>query len=180
MRFAKTFKLKTGEKILVEELSGKENIREFQAFINTLIGEKAYLSMTKKVNLRQERAWFKKLISSIRAGKSISLKALHEGKLVATCEAKMGEMHDAGNVTFGLALSAPFRGKGLGRILLSTAMALAKKKWKPNHLYICYIQGNNRAKRLYKSMGFKTLAVFPRWVDHFGDRKDLVYLLFDG
>jgi len=176
MGMPKTVKLRTGEELKLAMLTGREDPRELQMFINSFVAGRDYLLMDKKVTLKEEKEWLKSTSKAVKSGKQIYLRAIHDGKMVASCTAVKGRYKEKGNVLLGIAVKNAFRGKGLGRVMLSEVIKRAKKKWRPHNIYLSYMKGNKRAKMLYESMGFKEFAVFPKWYDHYGKKLDGVFL----
>ena len=51
-------------------------------------------------------------------------------------------------------------GLGIGSALFEE-MAVQARSWKLEHLILSYIEGNDRARRLYEKVGFREVARIP-------------------
>jgi GNAT superfamily N-acetyltransferase len=110
--------LKDGTTVRIEPVNGKEDVREFQCFINTLIREGTYLLVNKPVTLKEEKQWLQTQIQAQRKGEQIYLKALVNSHLIKDCFAKPGFDRNRRNINLGIAIAKNWRGKGIGHILL--------------------------------------------------------------
>lgn len=175
----KSVKLKDGTKVCIEPVNGKENIREFQRFINTLTREGTYLLVDKPVTLTEEKQWFKTQIQAQRKGEQLYLKALVNGRLIGDCFAKPGFGRNKGNINLGIAIAKNWRGKGIGRILLEELIVRSEQKWHPKNIYLHVVSSNRRAKKLYESLGFRIIAQLPQWFEYNTKYLDEYILILD-
>ena len=177
MAFRKKFKLADGSEILIEQITGREDVREFLRYINSFVKERAPIFVDKPLSIKEEKEWFKTEIAANKSGKSIYLKLIANGRLIGTAMARRGHDNEDDNVEVGLGIIKEWRGKGLGRELLSTAIALAKKRLKPKNIYLSAFEMNKRAIKLYKSLGFEMLANYPNWARHYGKYENRLIML---
>jgi ribosomal protein S18 acetylase RimI-like enzyme len=175
----KNLVLKDGTTIHIEPLSDKENIREFQRFINRLTREGTYLLVDKIVTLKEEKQWLQTQIQAQRKGEQIYLKALVNGHLIANCFAQRGFGRNRGNINLGLAIAKNWRGKGIGRIILEELIIRSEQKWHPKNIYLHVVSSNKRAKKLYKSLGFHIIARLPQWFEYNKKFLDEYILILD-
>ena len=151
----------------------KIGAKAFMDFINAFVDERAYLSIQKKVTLKQEREWLAKKAEEIDKGEQMGILLLINGKLVGNCDARRGALpNQKHNVTFGLAISRKWRGFGFGELLLRKSIALAKKKFKPHKMWIEHDSENKVAARLYTKVGFVQVARLKHQTMHFGRYTD--------
>jgi RimJ/RimL family protein N-acetyltransferase len=154
--------------------------KPFMEFINPFIEEKAFLSVNKKVTLEEERVWLKSSAKEIDSRQKINLVLFVNGKIAGNCEVRKGRMSQCHNVTFGLAIIKEHRHKGFGRLLLTRAISVAKKQFKPHKMWIEHVGGNIPASRLYRQVGFVKVARLSEYVFHFGEWKDHVIMEYRG
>jgi ribosomal protein S18 acetylase RimI-like enzyme len=136
-------------------------VKEWLRIINEFVEEGADLIVQRKKTLAEEVEWHSNMIKKIQKGKSFYVVAVDEKKhtSVGWCEArKIGESAEEHNVEFGLAVRKPYRGKGLGKALLTKAIKEAKKHFKPKNLWIDVFASNEIAYNLYKKVGFVEVA----------------------
>jgi RimJ/RimL family protein N-acetyltransferase len=157
----KSVVLKDGTTVRIEPVNGKEDVREFQCFINTLIREGTYLLVNKPVTLKEEKQWLQTQIQAQRKGEQIYLKALVNSHLIKDCFAKPGFNRNRRNINLGIAIAKNWRGKDIGHILLEELIVRSEQKWHLNNIYPHVVSSNQRAKRLYEFLGFHIIAQLP-------------------
>jgi RimJ/RimL family protein N-acetyltransferase len=175
--FRKKVVLRTGEEILLEQITGKESAAEFQRFINSFNRERAYLGNDRPLTVKEEKEWLSEAASKNKKGSMIYLKALADGKLIGDCSAERGKFKAKGNVLVGIAILKNWRGKGLGKRMLSEVIALAKKKWEPKNVYLTVAENNAPARALYRSIGFREIGRWPDWINQYGKYEDVTMML---
>jgi len=159
----------------------KIGAKAFMDFINPFVGEKAYLSIQRKVTLRQEKEWLGKKAEEIDKGEQAEVLLFIDGKLAGNCDARKGELaNQKHNVTFGLAVSRKWRGYGFGELLLRKGIAVAKKKFKPHRMWIEHNSENTVAARLYRKVGFVQAARLKHYSAHFGRYTDSCIMEYRG
>ncbi len=171
--------LHDGTVVSIESLNGKEDVREFQQFINALIREGTYLLVDKPVTLTEEKQWLQNQLKEQRTGKQLYFKALVNGRLIGDCYAKPGFGRNQGNVNLGIAIAKRWRGKGVGRILLKELIQQSEKKWHPKNIYLLVVSANTKARTLYESLGFRRIATLPQWYEYGTKYYDEFLLLLD-
>lgn len=163
----KTVELKDGRKAVISFLSAKDGVRELNDFINALVDENAKIIYDRRVTLREERAWKRSKLAEFRRGESLLFVARVDGKIAGTSEARRGRFKERDNVSLGLAIAEPYRGVGLGEALLRANIG-AVEMMKPRNIFLSVLASNKPAKSLYRKLGFRRFASFPRWVRHKG------------
>lgn len=171
--------LKDGTIVNIEPLTGRENVREFQRFINTLTREETYLLVNKPITFQEEKQWIQTQMKEQRKGQQIYLKALVDGRLIGDCFAKPGFGRNHGNVNLGIAIVRQWRGKGVGHLLLTELIQRSEEKWHPRNIYLHVVLANTKAYQLYKSLGFHIIAQLPGWFEYNGKYLDEYLLLLD-
>ena len=98
-------------------------------------------------------------------------------KLIGLSEGFRGKWKDRQNVCLGIAILRKYRGHGLGETLLRRIITLTKKNLKPKNIYLDLFAKNKIACALYKKIGFREFARFPKWFRHRGKDMDKVYMI---
>jgi len=179
MSFKKNIVLRDGTNVLLESLTEKEDVREFQRFINTLTREKAYLLVDKPVTFKEEKQWLRTQIQAQKKGEQIYIKALSNGHLIGDCFAKPGFGRNQANINLGIAIKKQWRGKGLGSIMLKELISLSEEKWHPKNIFLHVVSSNKNALSLYESLGFRKIARLPRWFEYYGKYLDEIVLILE-
>ncbi|HSB47726.1 MAG TPA: GNAT family N-acetyltransferase [Candidatus Bilamarchaeum sp.] len=164
----KKIALKDGRIAAVSFLSQKDGAKELNDFINSLVSENAKIIYDRRVTLEEEKGWKKAKLSEFNKGESFILVARVGGKIAGTSEARKGRFKEDENVSLGLAIAKPYRGIGLGEALLRANVENARKAWRPRNMFLSVLANNRPAKSLYRKVGFRKFASFPKWVRHKG------------
>ncbi len=176
MAALKKVELKDGRIASISFLSPGDSAEELRAYINSFVRENAYLLKDRKATLKEEREWKKKELAGMKKGERYVLIARVGGKLAGTSGAFRGRLKERNNVALGLAIAKPYRGIGLGESLLRLNIAVAKKRFRPKNIYLSVFAPNRPARSLYRKLGFKEFAVFPKWLLHGGKYVDHVMM----
>jgi len=169
-------KLKDGKEASISFLSKKDSTAELLKFINRIIAEKAYLFQNKKFTLVQEEEWKAAELEKYRRGEGFQLIARVDGKIAGSSGAGREMWKGSGNILIGIAIAKPFRRLGLGELLISINIKTAKKLFRPKNIYLSVLRANKPAHSLYKKLGFKEFAVFPKWMNHYGKYIDQIFM----
>lgn len=169
-------KLKDGRIAKAAFLSKKDGAKELMSFINAIIEEDTYLHFDKKVTLKQEEEWKGTELKKFRENEGYVLIARVDGKIVGSSGASREAGKGRGNVVIGISIAKPFRRLGLGERLFELNIKTAKERLKPRNIYLWVMGPNKPARALYKKLGFKEMAVFPKWMLHKGRYIDQIFM----
>jgi RimJ/RimL family protein N-acetyltransferase len=149
----------------------------FLEFWNPLIAEKAFILFQKELTLQEEEEWLRKSAKSIDGHKKITLIAWSKERIIGQATAKVGEYQPyEHNMDLGLLVAKDFRRRGVGRALLQKAIEEGKKAFAPRKMFIAYVDGNEPARQLYESLGFKEIGRLQKYYCHYGEYKDDVVM----
>jgi len=170
-------KLEDGRTVEIFSLSNKTSTKELLSYINALIREKTFLRFYKKFTLKQEEEWKKSTLKSMKRGDALWIGAMYKGKIVAGTQGTRGLGKERENIEVGIAIAKDFRGVGLGEIMLKEVIKRVKKKMKPKNIFLHVAKPNKPAQNLYKKLGFKKIATFPKWFKHKGKYVDIHWMV---
>jgi RimJ/RimL family protein N-acetyltransferase len=130
-------------------------------YLKTVSGETRFLSKeADEVNItdEQEAAFIEKMSSP----RNLLIIAFFDGEYAGNCSFNTeGESRrNAHRAGLGIALFEKFTGKGLGRVLMEKAIICAKEIGY-TQLELTVVSTNERAKGLYKSLGFEEYGRLP-------------------
>ncbi len=171
--------LKDGRTVEVRPLQANDDVFDLARFINELTEEKAHFTMNMPFSPEEVADWLRNEMSEIEKDECIHWRVFLGGKNVGWTHAKRGKWKENGNVELGIGLSKEVRGQGLGKNLMEAMVEEARKRWDPRNVYLEMSSGNDRARRLYTSMGFKEVARLKNWINHYGAYMDKVVMVLE-
>jgi ribosomal protein S18 acetylase RimI-like enzyme len=176
-----TTKIFSGKKIEIRILNKKDlkNVKKFQDFINSLIGEEAKIMFNKGFSLKEEKKWMEEQLRKIKNQKTVFLVAEYNNVVVGTTGIDLGLGRQAHVGNFGITIRKGYRGMGLGTYLMAEIIKLAKKELKPRPkiIRLSVFPTNKPALALYKKYGFKKVASIPKQIQYQGKLIDEIVML---
>lgn len=129
-------------------------------FINSLVEEQAPILRANEVSRAEEAEWLSRRLLSIEKGDIIHLVAETAGQVVAAADIRKhkGRMRHVG--TFGVAVKAGFRRKGIATKLVDTLLQEAKRDGL-KLIVLDVFEDNLPARVLYTKFGFKEVGKIP-------------------
>jgi RimJ/RimL family protein N-acetyltransferase len=156
------FTAQDGKKVLFREPK-KTDARLLMEFINAFVDEpRSGLLINRKGTLKEEQAWLKQTLESIKNRKTVMLTVEFEGKLVGNCDLRRLTWKSSHVADLGIAISKEMRGKGIGEALVKKTIELAKKRMRGLELVtLKTFEYNKSAQGLYKKVGFFEVGRIP-------------------
>jgi RimJ/RimL family protein N-acetyltransferase len=156
----------------------KNDLDGFLKNINSLVDEKAYLLIQKKLTRSQERKWLEGNMKDMRKGDVVQVCVDLDGRFAGSSQIKR-KHGDARRhiVELGISIHRDFRGMGIGTELMKTMEALAKSHMKAKVLELSYEEDNIRSKHLYEKLGYKEVGRIPKGINHYGKYMDEVLMV---
>ncbi|MFA5070460.1 MAG: GNAT family protein [Patescibacteria group bacterium] len=146
--------------------------------INALVADRAYLTVQKKVNLRQEKKWLSALLKNIAKKKVVHLLAISNGTIVGNCQVVSAGGPDRHYIgTFGIMIRKEYQNRGLGKKLLKIVIQEAKKILGVNMVILTVMSPNLRAQKVYRTCGFEEYGRLKRGLKHYGRYVDEIHLV---
>lgn len=173
----KTFLAKDGREVIIRPPRW-EDLDGLVEYINSLVDEKVEIVLKKKVTREEEAEWLAKRLISIDKGEVIHVVAEVDGQVVAGAEVGK-QTHRMSHVgMLGLGIKSPYRGIGIGTIIMETLIEESKKAGL-KVLVLDVFDTNNIAKELYEKMGFKEVGKVPKGIYKDGKYIDLVRMALE-
>ncbi len=128
---------------------------------NPDFGDFLFFELPTKARMRK---WFGGLIKDVKKNDAIYLVADVDGSMAGQCfvrrETPGSELSHVG--IFSILVDKKYRNKGIGSRLLDSAIKASKGRFEILHLRV--FSSNSIAKKLYKSRGFKTFGIGPKFI----------------
>jgi len=137
--------------------------------INSLVDEKAYITVQKKLKLKEERKYLKQILKEKEGGTRVDLILDINGKVCGSARISLIDKETKGHVgELGISLIKDVRGRGLGEKLLRKIIEKARKELKIKIITLYAYSKNKVAINLYKKVGFKKLGTIKNGINHYG------------
>lgn len=136
----------------------EEYIERFCKAVDEVAREGKYLAFLKGPSLDMARAF---VLENIRDSWPHFI-AIQDKKIIGWCDITSLHRHVHDHVgSLGIAILAPYRGQGVGKALMLTALAAARAKGL-TRVELTVRENNKTAIALYKQLGFKEEGLHPK------------------
>lgn len=164
MKILRRIELRDGMEVVIRSPKRNDAVKALR-YINTLVKETPppMILADRTYNLKEERKVVKEILDDIKKKKSVFVVAEFNGKIIGTCGIKQKEMRRSHLGELGIAVLRDFRGKGLGKEMMSIVIDNSKETIKGlKKLRLDVYADNKNAMRLYKKFGFRVIARLPK------------------
>lgn len=142
--------------------------------INSLVEERAMLTIQKKLTRREEKSYFEKILNSKN---SIHLFLIIDGEVMGNARMDMGSKTKSHIGELGISLKKEARGLGLGEKLFKEIIKAGVKKFKPRIITLDVHAKNKIARNLYEKTGFKKIGTIKGGTQYYGKYDDIVMMV---
>ncbi|MFZ3054909.1 MAG: GNAT family N-acetyltransferase [Minisyncoccales bacterium] len=145
------------------------DLNSLLAMINSLVEEKAMITIQKKQTLKQEKEYLEGIIKD---KEGVHLFLIINGEVMGN--ARVGRLKSIENHIgqLGISVKKEARGLGLGEKLFREVMNKAIKKFKLKIITLDVHMKNKIAQNLYKKMGFEKVGIIKGGARHYGKYED--------
>jgi putative acetyltransferase len=135
--------------------------------------------MDKKLTIKEEKEFLERNIKAEINKTKIFLIAKDGNKVVGNTSIERGMYRRSHIGRFAIGIANGYRGKGLGKYLMSAIIERAKNEFDPKlEIIQLEVHANNKAAiALYKKMGFKRFARLPKQIQHKGRIDDELIMI---
>lgn len=177
-KIIKEFKFNKGKVIFrypkIEDVSGLLEL------INSLVGERAYISVQKKMTFKKELYWLVEKIKRMEKKRNIILVLEKDDYIKGLAEIEKFSLKTIPASHIGeleIILAKDVRGKGLGEKFLSAIISEAKKNLKIKIVFIDIAKKNKVALDFYQKMDFKIVGKIKKGFKYYGKYVDDIILV---
>jgi len=146
--------------------------------INSLVDEKAYITVQKKLTIKEEKEYLKKVAKEIENKNAVYLNLDINGKVRGNARVSLidsGPRKHMGEL--GISIMKEARGRGLGEKLFKKIVEKAVKELKVKIITLYVVSKNKVAINLYKKMGFKKISTIKKGYNHYGELLDNITMI---
>lgn len=112
-----------------------------------------------KNSLKDEENWINALLSSCNG---LAITCFVDGEIAGNCNISFGDrIKTAHRATIGMGILKDYWNLGIGTAMLAELIAVARERG-TEIMELEFIEGNERAKRLYEKFGFQTVSEKPK------------------
>jgi len=157
-------------KIRLPRLSDAKSCAEM---VNSLVSEKAMISLQKKVTAKQELSYLKSLLKDIKNKKQISYVIDFNGQVMGMSGISLVNDNIQSHIgDIGIIVCSRARGVGLGEKLFQKVLTQGIKKLKFKIVKLGVFVKNKPALGLYKKFGFEKIGLIKNGVSYYGKYED--------
>ncbi len=154
-----------------------EDFEDTLKYINSLVEERVYIDMHKKMSKKGELKFLTLLLRNIENREAVSLVAEVNGKVGGLVNINKG-VHAENHIgNLGIGLEKGIRGKGIGKKLIKLAINEAKKNLKTEIVELDVYAENKVALNLYKKSGFKKVGIVKKGSKKNGKYSDRILMV---
>ena len=177
MRIVLDHTLPTGEKIIIRYPEA-DDVQALLDCINELALEETFIIIQKRQqSVEEEKEFLESILKKIAEKKQIFLSAWIDGKLAGSSGVELKRDAFGHEGEFGIALRKEYRGKGIGKLLMSVVLKEAEKELPDLRIVTLGVFGENTlAREMYKSFGFEEFGWLPEGVMRKGQFDDHIFM----
>ena len=152
-----------------------EDLDDMLVFINSLVEEEAMIIMEQKQTYEQETDWLAKALVDLEKDKHMMVVAEVDGKMVGNSELRprFGRWKHIGNL--GIAIKEGYREVGIGPEMMKELESHAPRLGIET-IYLDVFANNDRARHVYKKLGYNEIGNLPRGIKYRGEYVDSVMM----
>ena len=150
-------------KELVLRSATEDDAEMLLSYLKTVCGETRFLMYEEdevNITLEGEKGFIR---NHIETDDNVLIIGLYDGEYIGNCSFDRQGMSRRNHhrASIGIALFQKFTGLGLGRIMLTNLLEFIKAQGY-EQVELIVIEGNDRARHLYESVGFKEYGRLPK------------------
>ena len=149
------------------------DLNSLLVMINSLVEEKAMLTIQKKATLKEEKEYLERIIKD---KESIHLFLIINGEVMGN--GRIAKLKNIRNHVgeLGISIKKEARGLGLGEKLFKEVSKQAIKKFKLKIITLDVHARNKIAQGLYKKMGFKKIGTIEKGIQYYGKYENYIIM----
>lgn len=155
------------KKVIIREPK-LSDAKSLVSLVNSLIKEKAFISLQRKVDEKQEKEYLKSILLKIKNKSAVYFYLDYNGEVVGSCGiTSAGTSFDhIGDI--GIIVHPKAQKLGLGKKLFERVLKEGTKKLKLKIVRLDVFSKNVRAIKFYKKFEFKKIGTIKGGADYFG------------
>jgi len=155
----------------------KEDAKDLLSLVNSLIREKAYVSMQKKFTLKEEKKWLLRQIKETKELKRIYFVVEVKNKVIGSVGVEKKTIPQDHVGDFGIIFKKNLRNLGIGQKIIPLVLSEAKDKLKIKIVTLGVYNKNKKALHVYTKCGFEKIGKIKKGVNHYGRYLDDILMV---
>jgi len=156
----KTFKSRKGREVTIRAIESGD-VDGLLSYGNSLVAEDTTVLLSGEPLTREyEEKYLKETLEKMEKDKKIHLVAIIDNAIAGSLELRRGERRKFHTADVGVSILKEYRDEGIGKECLRTLIEEAKNLGLKLLTLTCF-ETNDRAIRLYESLGFKKCGLIP-------------------
>jgi len=145
-------------------------------YINAISREQTYTNLQgQQLTIDDEIAWLTTQLREIEAGNTVQLLCVSDDEIIGGAGISRQTHVSRHTGVLGISVAKPYRGVGIGRLLMTTLIAEARARISGLSLIILDVFGPNEPGiHLYESLGFIEYGRLPGGIIHQGIEVDRI------
>lgn len=153
---------KVGDLNVVIRLPQEGDAKAMCDYMNEISNEKTYITWQgEQMTLEQEEKYLNSQLEKIEKGETLKLLLFVENELAGISDMIMNRMVKSHIGSFGISISAKYRGKGLGKLLMKCVLDESKNLPGLKIANLEVFAKNENAIKMYKEFGFIEYGRLP-------------------
>jgi len=154
-------------------------VQEWRRYIATFVEEGAFLNVQAVPSLGEEARFLAKTLRRMERQREVVALLLEGGRLRGMAHVWQLSHPHQGYGQFGIAVERELRGKGWGKRLAQAVIGEAFRRLPIHHILLEVVADNERARALYRELGFEEVARLPRYYHHYGKERDALLMVLE-
>lgn len=156
----------------------QQDVQALWEFINTLSQEQTFiLFQGKTISIEDEQDYLAQTLDQIQNRRTVMILAFSDGRLIGNTDVTLMDGVSSHVGELGIAVAQPYRGQGVGELLMQTVCAEAEARLPGLEMVTLWVFGNNQVGiSLYRKMGFVECGRLPGAVLHRGQFVDKILM----
>lgn len=171
--WSKSVTTKSGEAITLR-YPQEDDASKLLKYFNPIVEENTFILVQDQKTLEEESEYIQNCLKLMKENKAVYIYAVKDEEIIGVVDVRRERDKMSHVGLMGITVTKPFRGQGLGKILMAEVTEQAKSVLGLDVVRLTCFAENKPAIGLYEKMGFKEYGRLPKALQHQGEKMDQV------